>query len=328
MEKNLVFGNLDSVSITILVDNYANLIVESSDSIKYFKDKPLLAEHGFSALIHIPESGINILWDAGISNIVLMENIARMGINPKTIKKIALSHGHGDHFTAITEILRSMELESEPKEWDEPFTSKDILNWKSIKQVPLIVHPAAFRERWWVKDDGTKVGPLPVPPRNEWESLGAKLVVSSEPYSLVSGCWTTGYVHRRSFEKSGRPTNLLYRDGDNFFPDDLDEDQAIVINIKQKGLVVLSGCAHAGIINTIQHARKISGIDRVYAVLGGFHLARSNEKEIQQTISALQEMNPEILVPCHCTGFQAMCVIAQHLPDQFHQGVVGATYVF
>jgi 7,8-dihydropterin-6-yl-methyl-4-(beta-D-ribofuranosyl)aminobenzene 5'-phosphate synthase len=328
MDKNLGFGNLDSVSITILVDNYANLIVESSDSIKYFKDKPLLAEHGFSALIHIPDSGINILWDAGISNIALMENISRLGINPKTIQKIALSHGHGDHYSAITDFLRSMELESEPKEWDEPFTSRDILNWKSEKYVPLIVHPAAFRERWWTKDDGTKVGPLPIPPRIEWESLGAKIVLSSEPYSLVSGCWTTGYVPRRSFEKSGRPTNLLYRDGDDFFHDDLDEDQAIVINIKQKGLVVLSGCAHAGIINTIKRAREISGIDQVYAVLGGFHLARSNEKEIQQTISVFKELNPKILIPCHCTGFQAMCAIAQHLPDQFHHGVVGATYMF
>jgi len=321
------FGAVDEVSITILVNNHADLIVKSTDSIKYYKEKALLAEHGFSALIHFPGNDLKILWDAGISNIALMENIKRMEIDPKSINKIALSHGHRDHYAALSDFIKAMALEIESKEWDEPITANVVDEWKTARQVPITAHPATFRERWWVKDDGTRVGPLPIPPRIEWEAFGAKLVLTSDPYQLTSGCWTTGYIPRDSFETSGRPTQLLYREGDEFYPDDLEEDQAIIINVKQKGLVVLSGCAHAGIVNTTNQARKISGVDKVYAIIGGFHLARSNDEEINQTMEAIQDFNPEILVPCHCTGFPAMCAIAHQFPESFHHGVVGATYL-
>jgi 7,8-dihydropterin-6-yl-methyl-4-(beta-D-ribofuranosyl)aminobenzene 5'-phosphate synthase len=111
-------------------------------------------------------------------------------------------------------------------------------------------------------------------------------------------------------------------------PDDLEEDQAIVIHVRDKGLVVLSGCAHAGIINTLEYARRISGVERVHAVIGGFHLARSKPEEIQATIDALQALAPAVLVPCHCTGFEATCAFARAMPGAFSPGVVGATYVF
>jgi 7,8-dihydropterin-6-yl-methyl-4-(beta-D-ribofuranosyl)aminobenzene 5'-phosphate synthase len=322
------FGTVAEVNITFLVDNRADLIIKSNEIVNYFTDKALLAEHGFSALVHFPDSGIKILWDAGVTQVALMENIHRMEIDPQTIHKIALSHGHFDHFAALTELLRAMKLGFEPKEWSEPATPDRVEAWIDSKRIPLTAHPAAFRERWWVKDDGTKVGPNPSPPRMEWEALGAKIELSEGPYRLSLGCWTTGYIPRKSFEKSGRPTKLLFREGGNFQSDDLEEDQAIVINVEGKGLVVLSGCAHSGIVNTIQYAREISGVDAVFAVLGGFHLARSNEGEIQSTIDALRGLAPEVLVPCHCTGFKAMCAFAKQLPDVFIPGVVGATYRF
>lgn len=322
------FGKVESVNITILVDNQANLIVESNDWIKYFTDKALLAEHGFSALVDFPGSDHKILWDAGVTKIALMENLRRMEIDVKAIDMIALSHGHHDHFAALTETLAAMKLGVESREWDGPVTSAKVAEWAAAKHVPVIAHPAAFRERWWVKDDGTMVGPFTPPPRLEWEALGGTLVLSGEPYKLLQGCWTTGFVPRMSFEQSGRPTKLLYRQGDNFIPDDLEEDQAIVIHVKEKGLVILSGCAHAGIVNTVNHARQISGVDQVYAIIGGFHLARANAEEIQQTIDFIQVLNPEIILPCHCTGFQAMCAFSRQMPDTFVPGVVGATCLF
>lgn len=322
------FGTAPAVNITFLVDNRADLIVKSTEKVSYFTDKALLAEHGFSALVHFPDTGMNILWDAGVTRVALMENIRRMEIDPRTIQKIALSHGHFDHFAALSDLLGAMKLSSDPKEWSEPVTPDRVEAWIDSKRIPLTAHPAAFRERWGLKDDGTKVGPNPSPPRMEWQALGAKVELSEAPYQLSPGCWTTGYVPRKSFEKSGRPTKLLYREGGSFKPDDLEEDQAIVINVDGKGLVVLSGCAHSGIVNTVQYAREISGVDDVFAVLGGFHLARSNEAEIQSTIDALGALAPEVLVPCHCTGFKAMCAFAQQLPDAFIPGVVGATYRF
>lgn len=322
------FGAVEAVNITVLVDNRADLIVESGEVARYFTDQALLAEHGFSALVYFPETGLRILWDAGVTRIALMENLRRMGIDPREINKIALSHGHHDHFAAMSDLLLLMELQVEPKEWGERITKAEIEAWIESHRKPIVAHPAAFRERWWVKEDGTKVGPAPSPPRQEWEAFGARIFRSVEPYPLGPGCWTTGYIPRKSFEKSGRPTKLLYREGEEFFQDDLEEDQAIIIHVQGKGLVVLSGCAHSGIINTIQYAQEISGVDRIHAVIGGFHLARASDEELQQTIEGIKNYDPEILVPCHCTGFQAMCAFSQQLSHAFYPGVVGATYLF
>jgi 7,8-dihydropterin-6-yl-methyl-4-(beta-D-ribofuranosyl)aminobenzene 5'-phosphate synthase len=334
------FGHVDAVNITILVDNRADLIVKSDDRVKYFTDKALLAEHGYSALVHFPgdipddTSGEdligkpNILWDAGVTRIALMENLRRMEIDPHSVRAIALSHGHHDHYAALSEFLTAMNLGFEPKEWTEPITAEKVAALKNANRVPVIAHPAAFRERWWKKEDGTMVGPLGSPPRMEWEALGAVIRPSEAPYPLRPGCWTTGYVPRNSFEQSGRPARLYYRQGDHFNRDDLEEDQAIVINIRDKGLVILSGCAHAGIVNTVNYAREISGVDRVFAVIGGFHLARSTPEEIQSTIDAFKPLRPVLLVPSHCTGFKAMCAFSQQMSSQFVPGVVGATYQF
>lgn len=214
------------------------------------------------------------------------------------------------------------------KEWDEPVTAEGVDRWVEENRIPLIAHPAAFRERWWVKKDGTKVGPFTPPPKHEWEDRGARLILSEDPYQLRPGCWTTGYVPRGSFEKSGRSQHLLYRKVDEFLPDDLDEDQAIVINVKHKGLVVLAGCAHSGIVNTVDHAKVISRIDRIWAIIGGFHLAKTKDEEIQLTIDAIKAVEPELIVPCHCTGFRAASRFADQMPDAFKEGVVGATYLF
>jgi 7,8-dihydropterin-6-yl-methyl-4-(beta-D-ribofuranosyl)aminobenzene 5'-phosphate synthase len=320
-------GNVGQVSLTVLVDNKANLIVESSEKVKYFTDQPLLAEHGFSVLIQIDDSDEKILWDAGVSKIALMENMRRMELDFHSISMIALSHGHSDHFTALTTLLNEMNLLPETKDWGETVTPEELKDWMAGFQIPIVSHPAAFRERWWKKDDGTLVGPFLPPPELEWKAAGAKLIYSQEPYQLAPGCWTTGFVPRASFEKSGRPTKLYYRNGSDFLPDDLEEDQAIVIHVKDKGLIVLSGCAHSGIVNTVSYARAFTGIDTVYAIIGGFHLASANDEEIRQTIDYLKKVNPTYLIPSHCTGFRAESQIAQEMPEAFIEGVVGVTYL-
>jgi 7,8-dihydropterin-6-yl-methyl-4-(beta-D-ribofuranosyl)aminobenzene 5'-phosphate synthase len=322
------FGQVKKASLVVLVENKADLIVKSNDRVKYFTKKPLLAEHGFSVLIQLDGSEDKILWDAGVSKIALMENIKRMDLDISKIKKIALSHGHSDHYMGMTEVLKSWEGLSEGKEWGKKITENEVDSWFADLRIPLIAHPAAFRERWWEKDDGTLAGPILPPPAEEWKAAGAEIILSESPYQLAPGCWTTGYVPRNSFEFSGRSDQRRYRQGSEIFPDDLEDDQAIVINLKGKGLLILSGCAHSGIVNTIEHSRQISGMERVHAVIGGFHLARAEEKEIQQTVDYFLEIKPELVVPGHCTGLKAISRLAQELPDQFVEGVVGATYLF
>ena len=100
-----------------------------------------------------------------------------------------------------------------------------------------------------------------------------------------------------------------------------------MINIEGKGLIILSGCAHSGIVNTITYASEFFNIDRIYAVIGGFHLARASDDEIEQTIEYIRSIEPTLVTPSHCTGFRAISRFAQEMPDEFIEGVVGTTYL-
>jgi 7,8-dihydropterin-6-yl-methyl-4-(beta-D-ribofuranosyl)aminobenzene 5'-phosphate synthase len=322
------FGDTSQGIITILVDNRADLIVKSTDEIRYFTKKPLLAEHGFAALVDLPEENFRILWDTGLTPLVLIENMKRMEIDPASIQKIALSHGHDDHTAGLADFLRWMDRRPKPEEWGVEVSMDEISVWSEMSRVPVIAHPAAFRERWSVDKDGKKYGPMQPPPRLEWESLGAEVILSEEPYELGRGCWTTGTVPHLSSEKSGRSSSLYYRQESDLIHDNIEDDQALVVNVKNKGLVILSGCAHSGIVNTINRARQISGVERVWAVLGGFHLAGADEDELRKTVDALKEFQPARIVPSHCTGFHAQCRLAAEMGDVFTPGVVGASFFF
>jgi len=319
-------GSVRQASITILVDNKADLIVESSDRVNYFTDEPLLAEHGFSALIELEGSEKRILWDAGVSRVALIENLRRMKLDVGLIGTIALSHGHLDHYAALTDLLTEMAPLRQEKEWSAPLDGSRVEEWMGAFRIPIVAHPAAFRERWWQKEDGMLVGPVLPAPERAWQALGAEIVLSEGPHQLAPGCCTTGYIPRTSFEKSGRAKKRLYRHGSQLLPDDLEDDQAVVIHVEGKGLIVLSGCAHSGIVNTIEHARQRFGVDRVYAVIGGFHLAKASDEDIDETVNRMRKLGPRLVVPCHCTGLKAVCRFAQEMPDEFVEGVVGATY--
>jgi 7,8-dihydropterin-6-yl-methyl-4-(beta-D-ribofuranosyl)aminobenzene 5'-phosphate synthase len=324
------FGEQKSVLVTALVDNMTDMLLNSTESVKRYTQEsgpPLLAEHGLSLLVDLKDTGVKILMDAGITKITLMENIHRMKIDPKTINKIVLSHGHPDHIMAMTDIIKAIAGPPKARNWSKDATVDEIEDWMTSQRVPLICHSAAFRERWKVFPNGSKYGPM-ITPRAEWKAAGAEVIISDEPYKLADGCWTTGAVPRKTFEKAGTPKIFAFRDGGKFNRDFVDDDEAIIINIKEKGLVIVSGCAHAGILNTINHAKEISGINKVFAIIGGFHLISSTPEEIQKTIDEVKKLKPVIIVPTHCTGFPAIVQFAIQMPEEFVLGVVGTTYIF
>ncbi len=328
MSRIAHFGQTQSIEITVLVDNSADLLLQSTDTVRRFTEKPLLAEHGFAALVDISEAGIRVLWDAGISEMVLVENAKRMEIDLTTIDRIALSHGHGDHTGAVTGAIRAIAVPPASKKWGPEATIEEIIEWTVRRRIPVVAHPAAFRERWGTDKDGNRYGPGRPPPRAAWEAYGAEIVLSEGPYQLAPGCWTTGTVPRRSFEKAGTSGKWLYRDGDQLRSDGVEDDQAIVIHVGGKGLVVLSGCAHSGILNTVAYAREISGVDRVWAILGGFHLAPADDEEIERTVDAIEQMRPSLVAPTHCTGFRALSTFALRISDAFVLCAVGTTFLF
>lgn len=138
----------------------------------------------------------------------------------------------------------------------------------------------------------------------------------------------TGQIHRTTEFETGFPIHWARR-GKKWEPDPLiHDDQALVVNLKSKGLVVLTGCGHAGAINTVRQARTLTGVERVHAIIGGFHLSGPLfEPIVAPTVAALRELSPELIVPAHCTGWRATHAIAHEFPDAFVQNSVGTTFV-
>lgn len=322
------FGLVKGATVTVVVDNLAGMLAPSTDDVKRYAGGTLVAEHGFCALIDLPDPPLRLLWDAGATESAVLENLRRMEIDPGSIDVIALSHGHWDHVAGVSAVLRAACGPPDPRMFPAGATDEELLRYGRPRTIPVIVHPAAFRERWSFLKDGRRYGPICAVNRAEWEALGAEIVESEGPYRIAGGCWTTGYVPRESFETAGRSREMRFRDGDRFLPDDIEEDQSVVLHVEGKGLVVVAGCAHAGIVNTVRYARRLSGIDRVHAVLGGFHLGRATGEDIERTVDAIAEMGPAMVVPSHCTGFAAMRRFAERMPEAFVLGTVGTTYSF
>ncbi len=158
---------------------------------------------------------------------------------------------------------------------------------------------------------------------------GAISIKSEKTSPIADGLiCTTGEVERKTAFEKGFSWAEAKIDG-NWIIDPFRDDQGLVVKVKGKGLVVISGCAHAGIINTVQYAKKITGTDKVHAVLGGFHLTgRIFEPIIQPTIDEMKKIKPDHIVPMHCTGWKAINRFAEEMPEQFMLNTVGTTYVF
>jgi 7,8-dihydropterin-6-yl-methyl-4-(beta-D-ribofuranosyl)aminobenzene 5'-phosphate synthase len=265
-----------------------------------------LAEHGFSTLIRVlhDRKKISILFDTGISSDGVVENAKRMGLGLGEVEYIVLSHGHYDHFGGLVSALKTI----------------------NKANLPLIVHEDMFKTRGNASSDG-KVRTYPKFPMMEQLS-SAQLIETKQPLLIGDGVMlVTGEIPREtSFEKGYLQHKALING--LWQPDPLIlDDRAVVFNVRGKGLVIFSGCAHAGVINTIVYAQRITGVPRVYSVMGGFHLAgKENESRIEQTVKELKQVNPKLVVPSHCTGWRAMFTIASALPDAFVWNSVGNFY--
>jgi 7,8-dihydropterin-6-yl-methyl-4-(beta-D-ribofuranosyl)aminobenzene 5'-phosphate synthase len=315
MSDTLNLQDVDRVEITTLVDNIIDLLLESNDHVKRaprLRDgkptQPLLAEHGFSALVRVTDGTEThtILLDAGLGEETMLINAERLGIDFGEVETVVISHGHIDHIKALPSALKHLR-----------------------RGIPIVIHPHAFNPRIIKIPDGTQVRMTPLDP-DSLEQAGAVIVRERGPSLLAEGkILVTGEIPRDTDFEFGFPLQYAIVDGveqhDPLTPD----DQALVIKVRGKGLVVISGCAHAGIVNTVKYARDLSKSETVYALIGGFHLGGPlYESIIEPTVDAVRDMNPEYLLPTHCTGWKAMHEFARRMPEAFVQNSVGTRLIF
>lgn len=311
--NSLNLQEADGAEITTIIDNYTDTLLESTNMVKRPRlavgdrlSQMPLAEHGLSMLIEVFRGSEKhtILFDAGQSEIAMPFNLRLFNVAVNEIEAIVLSHGHMDHFGALLEIL------------------------KAKGRVPLVLHPDAFTAPRGLRLRDGRMLKFPTLDEPSVIKAGADLVKTKSPHLLASGLVaSTGEIKRVTDFEKGMPNACLERNG-KIEHDPILDDQGVVIHVKGKGLVVVSGCCHAGIINTIHHARSITKIDKVYAVLGGFHLSGPLfEPIIGRTIDELKKIGPEIVVPMHCTGWNAINEFAKEMPEQFVLNSVGTRFI-
>ena len=339
---------LDNINITILVDNITDRLLPSSSFVKRPPlisnerfNKPPIAEHGFSSLIEISYKFNDkkilkkFLFDTGTSKNGIIYNSTIFGINFENIDTIILSHGHFDHFSGLISVLK-----------------------KINRSIEIIIHPDAFLKRWIVFPDGRKAK-MDVLDEKLIKRFGG-IVIKNKSINYLPRLKTTTKINNNNNNVDNNRTNqnsnsnnnrimitgeipritkfekgfpLQYKEGkdenDLIADPFVKDDQALVMLLENKGLVILTGCGHSGIINTINYARKVTGIKKVYAIIGGFHLTGEGyEESIPLTITELLKIDPEYIIPCHCTGWKACNKIIKLMPQKYIQTSVGSTFYF
>jgi 7,8-dihydropterin-6-yl-methyl-4-(beta-D-ribofuranosyl)aminobenzene 5'-phosphate synthase len=317
---------VDEVLLTMLMDNsYDGLMADLGPAhrarIEHLPTVPapqyeelrtypgLVAEHGFSALVTIRrgETSHTLLFDTGISPDGLATNAERLGVDVGLIEAVVLSHGHLDHAGGFAGLSRL----------------------RSGRSLPLTVHPLVWSHRRFVMP-GAPAWELPTLSRSALEGEGFTVIERRQPSLLLDGSvLITGEVDRTTDFEHGLPFHEARRDG-HWEPDPLIlDEQALVVHVRGHGLVVLTGCGHAGAVNIARHALRLTGTDRLHAMLGGLHLTGTAfEPIIEPTVAAFTELAPDVLVPAHCTGWKAQHRFAAALPDAFVPNAVGTSYTF
>jgi 7,8-dihydropterin-6-yl-methyl-4-(beta-D-ribofuranosyl)aminobenzene 5'-phosphate synthase len=302
-----------SIEIISVVDNTVDFLSSNTrkevhtfqHSAHWHKGLPY-AENGFSMLIKVRDNRKvhTILFDMGTSSEGVCRNAKLMDIDLCTVDFVVLSHGHYDHFGGLAEAVKAI-------------NSPDL---------PLITHEDMIKPRAVANSKG-ELREYPTFP--DQKMLGAvKIMETKQPQLIAEGiACITGEIPRVVDFETGMNNNRILRDGVWQSDPLLMDERALVFNLQGRGLIVVSGCAHAGIINTIRYAQKITGVSKVYGVFGGFHLSgKEFEKRIPATVEELKKINPDLVVPSHCTGWRALHAISEAFEEKFVFNSVGNRY--
>jgi 7,8-dihydropterin-6-yl-methyl-4-(beta-D-ribofuranosyl)aminobenzene 5'-phosphate synthase len=306
---------VDEVHVTTVMDNAIDMLMSGTEVARrfplrsdFFARPQPLGEHGFSVLIRARRGDrqATVLFDTGLSAGALSHNLDVLEIRAADLQAIVLSHGHPDHSLGLSGLVSRL----------------------GKTRLPLVLHPDAYLERKLVLPNGVEVQ-VPPPRQADLRSGGVEVIEEPGPSLLVDGIvLVSGEVERTTeFEKGFAPHHS--KRGDRWEPDPwIRDDQCAVVNVRDKGLVVISGCAHAGIVNTVRNAQRLTGVQKVHAILGGFHLTGGLfEPIIPATIAELHAISPTHVIPGHCTGVTATHRLAAAMPEAFLANSVGTTFM-
>jgi 7,8-dihydropterin-6-yl-methyl-4-(beta-D-ribofuranosyl)aminobenzene 5'-phosphate synthase len=311
----IALKSIDRVEVLSVMDNSIDVLMGNTPVAQRarrardsFSRPQLRAEHGVSMLVttYANSTRDSFLFDTGVTIDGVLHNLDALQVKPNELHAIVLSHGHTDHTRGLIGLI---------KRYGRP-------------RIPIVLHPDAFLKRKNVFPDGHETEHIP-PSQHDLKAEGVEIIEDRAPTMLVGGqVLVTGQIARTTSFEKGNPTQVAWID-DKWQPDPwIHDDQAMIMNVKDKGLVVLTGCGHAGVVNTLKHARDLTGVSHIHAVIGGFHLTGPIfEPIIAPTVQALKEFNPSIIVPEHCTGWRATHLIAKEFPDAFVPNSVGTRMV-
>ncbi|MBI9076097.1 MAG: MBL fold metallo-hydrolase [Desulfatibacillum sp.] len=309
-------NEVDKVTITTLEDNYVDLLsMDNSEVVR--RAMPLkgtvfsnsvLAEHGFASVVSTfrGEEKSTVLFDFGLSEDVAARNAEAVNCDLSEVQVAALSHGHMDHFGGMKAMAKLI----------------------GGQGVDLVLHPEAFQTSRFVMPIPDFKVTLPVLTRDYVRDAGFNVVETTGPMPLVSGdVLFLGQVPRVTDFEKGSP--MYYEKNGESLLDPLEDDTALVMNLKGKGLVILTGCAHSGVVNTVKHAVDVTGVSKVHCVMGGFHLSGpAGAPLIDPTVAAIKAFGPDYVVPTHCTGRNASMAFEKEMPQAYITNMAGTILTF
>lgn len=307
----------DALSVTVLVDNYIDMLVPDGPGIRrqgmpeHFAPRrgTPLAENGISFLLRATTAArtTTILFDAGMSPIPVVHNAQVLGIDLTDVDQVVLSHGHPDHFGGIYAALAAIG-----------------------RPVPLTIHPSAFRPRFITRPDVVMPYFNMHLSERALQDAGAGVIPVRTPLQLAPGVTTSGEIPTLvDFEEEVPSGRFCIHDG-QVEPDPIEDYLSLIINVRDVGLIVLDPCGHAGVISSLLHARQLTGVDRIHALMGGFHLGHAgiSQDKVDKTAAALAELGVAHISPMHCSGFRTQRAVAERSPDSFKLMTVGAVVNF
>ena len=286
---------LSSLKITVLAE----------DSVQY--ESPLLGQHGISFLLEARKGDLcrRILMDVGQNSSALLHNMSLLGIQPSAIDALFLTHCHYDHTQGTVEMLKAV----------------------GKKGFPVVAHPDTFRLNFINDPYLRHVGVMPEDSLLKIEEAGGLFFPAVDPFPFLPGMMTTGEVRRQTeFEEVGIPLFTLA--AGRMVQDGMMDDISLVAQVRGKGLVIVTGCSHAGIVNIVKHSAELTGEHRIAGILGGFHLISASQERIRKTAEALSQFEIKLISAGHCTGFQAQATLYQTFKERFMPLQTGMTFEF